>query len=69
MKRIADDEAHDDAPEPQQTLFSLTEFIAKEPVNPNRRGHKLHPATASPLEPASGTRLPSRRTRNPGCHE
>ena len=69
MKRIADDVAHDDAPEPQQSLFSLAEFIAKESVKPKRRGHKLHPSTASPIEPVSGTRLPSRRTRNPGCHE
>ena len=37
----------DEAPEPQQSLFSWAEFIAEEPVKPKGRGRKAQPATAS----------------------
>ena len=37
----------DEAPEPQQTLFSWAEFMAEEPVKPKGRGRKAQPATAS----------------------
>ena len=38
---------HDEAPEPQQTLFSWAEFMAEEPVKPKGRGRKHQPAAAS----------------------
>ena len=39
---------HDDeAPEPQQSLFSWAEFMAEEPVKPRGRSRKAQPATAS----------------------
>ena len=38
---------HDEAPEPQQTLFSWAEFMAEEPVKPKGRGRKVQPTTAS----------------------
>ena len=41
---------HDEAPEPQQTLFSWAEFMAEEPVKPKGRGRKLQPAAASLFE-------------------
>ena len=37
----------DEAPEPQQTLFSWAEFMAEKPVKPKGRGRKAQPATAS----------------------
>ena len=37
----------DEAPEPQQSLFSWAEFMAEEPVNPKGRGRKPQPTTAS----------------------
>ena len=42
---------HDDeAPEPQQSLFSWAEFMAEEPVKPKGRGHKPQPAATSLFE-------------------
>ena len=41
---------HDEAPKPQQTLFSWAEFMAEEPVKPRGRGRKPQPATASLFE-------------------
>ena len=41
---------HDEAPEPQQTLFSWAEFMAEEPVKPKGRGRKPQPAAASLFE-------------------
>ena len=42
---------HDDeAPEPQQTMFSWAEFMAVEPVKPKRRKQKPQPATLSMFE-------------------
>ena len=38
---------HDEAPEPQQSLFSWAEFMAEEPVKPKGRGRQAQPATAS----------------------
>ena len=35
----------DEAPEPQQTLFSWAEFMAEEPVKPKGRGRKAQPAS------------------------
>ena len=40
---------HDDAEEPQQTLFSWAEFMAEEPVKPKRRS-KPQPASMSMFE-------------------
>ena len=40
---------HDEATEPQQTLFSWAEFMAEEPVKP-RRNRKPQPATLSMFE-------------------
>ena len=40
----------DEAPEPQQTLFSWAEFMAEEPVKPKGRGRKPQPAAASLFE-------------------
>ena len=37
----------DEAPEPQQSLFSWAEFMAEEPVKPKRRGRKAQPASTS----------------------
>ena len=37
----------DEAPEPQQTLFSWAEFMAEEPEKPKGRGSKPQTATAS----------------------
>ena len=41
---------HDEAPEPQQSLFSWAEFMAVEPVKPRGRGRKPQPATLSMFE-------------------
>ena len=42
---------HDDeAPEPQQSLFSWAEFMAEEPVKPKGRKQKPQPATLSMFE-------------------
>ena len=38
---------HDEAPEPQQTLFTWAEFMAEEPVKPKGRGRKPQPAATS----------------------
>ena len=40
----------DEAPEPQQTLFSWAEFMAEEPVKPKGRGRKPQPVAASLFE-------------------
>ena len=40
----------DEAPEPQQTLFSWAEFMDEEPVKPKRRNGKPRPATISMFE-------------------
>ena len=37
----------DEAPEPQQTLFSWAEFMAEEPVKPKGRSRKTQPAATS----------------------
>ena len=37
----------DEAPEPQQSLFSWTEFMAEEPVKPKGRSRKPQPAAMS----------------------
>ena len=43
--------SHDDeAPEPQQSLFSWAEFMAEEPVKPRGRSRKPQPATLSMFE-------------------
>ena len=41
---------HDEAPEPQQSLFSWAEFMAEEPVKPKGRKSKPQPATLSMFE-------------------
>ena len=41
---------HDEAPEPQQSLFSWAEFMAEEPVKPKRHRSKPQPATLSMFE-------------------
>ncbi len=41
---------HDEAPEPQQSLFSWAEFMAEEPVKPKRRKSKPQPASLSMFE-------------------
>ena len=41
---------HGEAPEPQRTMFSWTEFMAEEPVKPKGRSRKPQPATASLFE-------------------
>ena len=41
---------HEEAPEPQQSLFSWAEFMANEPVKPNRRNGKHRPASLSMFE-------------------
>ena len=42
---------HDDeAPEPQQSLFSWAEIMAEEPAKPKGRGRKPQPATLSMFE-------------------
>ena len=41
---------HDEADEPQQTLFSWAEFMAEEPEKPKRRGRKPQPASMSMFE-------------------
>ena len=40
----------DEAPEPQQTLFSWAEFMAEEPVKPKGRKRKAQPVTLSMFE-------------------
>ena len=37
---------HDEAPEPEQSLFFWAEFTAEEPTKPKGRGRKTQPATA-----------------------
>ena len=41
---------HDEAPEPQQSLFSWAEFMAEEPVKPKGRNGKPKPASLSMFE-------------------
>ena len=41
---------HDEAEEPQQSLFSWAEFMAEEPVKPKRSNGKPQPATMSMFE-------------------
>jgi len=41
---------HDEAEEPQQSLFSWAEFMAEEPVKSKRRGRKTQPASMSMFE-------------------
>ena len=41
---------HDEAPEPQQSLFSWAEFMAEEPVKPKGLGRKPQPAATSLFE-------------------
>ncbi len=41
---------HDEAEEPQQTLFSWAEFMAEEPVKPKGRSRKPQPASMSMFE-------------------
>ena len=41
---------HDEAEEPQQSLFSWAEFMTEEPVKPKGRSRKPQPATASLFE-------------------
>ena len=41
---------HDEAAEPQQSLFSWAEFMAEEPVKPKGRGRKPQPAATSLFE-------------------
>ena len=41
---------HDEATEPQQSLFSWAEFMAEEPVKPKGRGRKPQPAATSLFE-------------------
>ena len=41
---------HDEATEPQQSLFSWAEFMAEEPVKPRGRKSKPQPATLSMFE-------------------
>ena len=41
---------HDEAPEPQQSLFSWAEFMAEELVKPRGRKQKAQPATLSMFE-------------------
>ena len=41
---------HDEAPEPQQSLFSWAEFMAEEPVKPKGWGRKPQPAATSLFE-------------------
>ena len=40
----------DEAPEPQQTLFSWAQFMAEEPANHKGRGHKPPPSALSLFE-------------------
>ena len=44
----------DQAPEPQQTLFSWAEFMAEEPAKPKGRKQKPQSATLSMFEWALG---------------
>ena len=41
---------HDEAPEPQQSLFSWAEFMAEEPVKPRGRGGKTQAPSLSLFE-------------------
>ena len=41
---------HDEAPEPQQSLFSWAEFMAEEPVKPKGRGGKTQAPSLSLFE-------------------
>ena len=41
---------HDEAKDPQQTLFSWTEFMAEEPVKPKIHGRRPQPASLSMFE-------------------
>ena len=38
---------HDEAPEPQQSLFSWAEFMAEEPAKPKGRSRKPQPSSPS----------------------
>ena len=55
---------HDEAPEPQQSLFSWTEFMAEEPVKPKGRGRKPQPAATSLFEWASAWSRSGRKSRS-----
>ena len=55
---------HEEADEPQQTLFSWAEFIAEEPVKPRGRSRKPQPSTASLFERAMT--LEQEREAEPG---
>ena len=44
------DERHDDAGEPQRTLFSWGEFLAEKPAEPRRRTRRPEPASISLFE-------------------
>ena len=41
---------HEEAEEPQQSLFSWAEFMSEEPVKPKRRNGKPQPASLSMFE-------------------
>ena len=45
---------HEEAGDPQQTLFSWAEFMAEEPGKPKRRNGKAQPASMSMFEWAMG---------------
>ena len=45
---------HEEADEPQQTLFSWAEFMAEEPLKPKGRSRKVQPASMSMFEWALG---------------
>ena len=44
---VNDNGHYDEAPEPQQSLFSWAEFMAEEPVKPKGRSRKAKPAPPS----------------------
>ena len=50
VELVVDNDHHDEAPEPQQTLFSWAEFMAEEPVKPKSRKSKPQPASLSMFE-------------------
>ena len=47
---VNDNGHHDEAPEPQQSLFSWAEFMAEEPVKPKGHSRKAQSATLSMFE-------------------
>ncbi len=54
IEPVLDNSRHDESPEPQQTLFSWTEFMAEEPVKRKSRSRKPQPASLSMFEWALG---------------